>query len=55
MAFDRFFVFVPLVGMAGVKRVAHPFQHVDVEAKLPEQRTQTAVIRGRRAERIKST
>ncbi len=37
MALDRLLVFAALVGVAGVQRVAHPFQHLVVEAKPPKQ------------------
>src|SRR5271170_2665669 len=37
MALDRVLVLLALVGMAGVQRVAHPFQHLVVKAKPPEQ------------------
>jgi hypothetical protein len=36
MALDRLLVFAALVGVTGVQRVAHPFQHLVVEAKPPE-------------------
>jgi hypothetical protein len=38
MALDRFLVLAALVGVAGVQRVAHPFQHLVVEAKPPRLR-----------------
>ena len=34
---DRFLVLAPLVGVAGVQRVAHPFQHLVVELQPTEQ------------------
>src|ERR1700691_2419237 len=37
MALDRLLVFVALVGVTGVQRIAHPFKHLIVEAKPPEQ------------------
>jgi hypothetical protein len=37
MALDRFLVLVAFVGVAGVQCVAHPFQHLVVEAKPPKQ------------------
>ena len=37
MALDRFLVLAALVGVTGVQRIAHPFQHLVVEAKPPEQ------------------
>ena len=37
MALDRFLVLAALVGVAGVQRIAHPFQHLVVEAQPPEQ------------------
>ena len=37
MALDRLLVLAALVGVAGVQRVAHPFQHLVVELQPPEQ------------------
>ena len=37
MPLDRFLVLSALVGVAGVERVAHPFQHLVVELEPPEQ------------------
>jgi hypothetical protein len=37
MALDRFLVLAALVGVAGVKGIAHPIQHLVVELQLPEQ------------------
>lgn len=37
MAPDRLLVLSPLIGMAGVEWVAHPFQHLLVEPQPPEQ------------------
>ena len=37
MPLDRFLVLAPLVGVAGVQRVAHPFQHLVVELQPAEQ------------------
>ena len=37
---DRFFAFTALVGMAGVQRLVHPFEHLVIEAELPEQRSE---------------
>jgi hypothetical protein len=37
MPLDRFLVLSALVGVAGVQRVAHPFQHLVVEFEPPEQ------------------
>ena len=37
LAFDRFFVFPALISVAGMKRITHPFEHVVVETKPPEQ------------------
>ena len=34
---DRFLVLAALVGVAGVQRVAHPFQHLVVEPQAAEQ------------------
>ena len=34
---DRLLVLAPLVGVAGVQRLAHPVQHLVVEAKPAEQ------------------
>ena len=31
MTFDCFLVFPPLIGVAGMKRIAHPFQHFVIE------------------------
>src|ERR1019366_8677635 len=40
MPLDRLLVFTPFVGVAGVQRIAHPFQHLVVELSakfnLPE-------------------
>ena len=33
MALDRLLVLAPLVGVAGVQRIAHPFQHLVVEVQ----------------------
>jgi hypothetical protein len=33
MPLDCFIVLTPLVGMAGVQRIAHPFQHLVVEVQ----------------------
>jgi hypothetical protein len=37
MALDRFLVLSAFVGVAGVKRVAHPFEHLVIELKPTEQ------------------
>jgi hypothetical protein len=37
MALDRFVVFAAFVGVTGVQRVAHPLQHLVIEAKPPGQ------------------
>jgi hypothetical protein len=37
MALDGFVVLAALVGVAGVQRIAHPFQHLVVELEPPEQ------------------
>ena len=37
MALDRFLVLAPFVGVAGVQRPAHPFQHLVVEPQSAEQ------------------
>ena len=37
MPLDRLLVLAALVGVAGVQRIAHPFQHLVVELQPPEQ------------------
>jgi hypothetical protein len=37
MALDRLLMLAPLVGVAGMQRIAHPFQHLVVELQPPEQ------------------
>ena len=37
MALDRLLVLAALIGVAGVQRVAHPFQHLVIEAEPSEQ------------------
>jgi hypothetical protein len=36
MPLDRLLVLAPFVGVAGVQRIAHPFQHLVVELQPPE-------------------